>query len=59
MQRPARARMLDEVRLTTKGIPGWSPPPGFGILVWDEWVEGVEGDGGAGTTPRRRRRPIR
>jgi hypothetical protein len=55
MQRPACARMLDEVRLTTKGIFGWSPPPGFGILVWDEWVEGVEG---TGTTPRRRRRPI-
>ncbi len=52
MRRPARARMLDEVRLATEGILGWSPPPGFLILVREEWVEG------AGTTPRRRR-PLR
>lgn len=56
MQGSARARMLDEDRLTTKGILGWSPSPGFGILVRNEWVEG---EGAAGTTPRRRRRLLR
>jgi hypothetical protein len=54
MQRPASARMLDEVRLTTKRIPRWSPPAGFEILVQEEWVEGRR----AGTTPRRRRRHL-